>query len=320
MPRNLALLLALAVGLLPLHGRAQMVTSNPLLEFLANTELAESFAQTTTLASQLEQLQQGLTLAKEQASLMRDVYDGAAYFATFDPNEFLAEGSAYFRSSLGDTGLTSETRAFLTDIRSNGLNGGDFSRIRAHFDAYRDTARSLDALQDAPERPWDSQTALGLSAQLQATLATPAARQQLLSKPTPTSVAEGLMTADLARADPTLLRAVLQRRAQAREAEDQALDLLCESMGCNGAPAPSVGKAEQLTAKSTAQSAVELTRLNATTSEQLALEQLRRQEEAAAAAKARAEQDALWDSMSGSFRRAFNAPPPKVAVPSAPLQ
>ncbi|WP_342382216.1 hypothetical protein NVS55_40155 (plasmid) [Myxococcus stipitatus] len=248
---------------------------------------------------------------------MRDVYDGVNQFASFDPDQFLAEGGAYFRSEI--EGLTPQTRSFLSDVRSNGLGGGDFSRLRARWDTYQDSARALEAHQMAPERPYDASAALDLSKTLQAALAAPAARKSLLTAPTPSTVAEGLFASDMARADPTLLRSYLQQRAQSREAEAQALDVLCEAMGCNGAPAPSVGKAEQLTAKSSAQSAVELTRLNDTAGEQLALEQLRRQEEAASAARARAEYDALWNNLGASFERGF-APTELPKAPVAPLQ
>jgi hypothetical protein len=323
MPREVPGVLLPAVllflALVPQRAHAQFVTSNPILEMLTNAQLAEDLAQTGTLTNQLLQLEQVLSTSQEQLGLMRDVYDGVNAFTSFDPDQFLAEGSAYFRSQVPGGGLTSRTQSFISDVRANGLRGGDFSRLRARYDTYRDSARALEAAQASPERPYDARAALSLSESLQASLATPEARKGLLTAPTPSTVTEGLIASDLARADPTLLRNYLQRRAQAREAEDQALDLLCESMGCQGAPAPSVGKAQQLTAQASAQSAVELTRLNGTASDQLALDQLRRQEEAAAAARARAEHDALWKNI-GQSLKAGMAPTELPKMPVAPLQ
>lgn len=308
---------ALGLALLPQVASAQFVTSSPLLELLTKSSLLQEIEQTATLASQLSQLEQMVTASREQIGLMRDVYAGVGAFTSFDPDQFLAEGGAYFRAQAGS--LSPGTASFISDVRSNGLAGGDFSRVRSRWDSYRDSARALEALDGAPERPYDAATALDLSRTVQSSLASPEARRGLLAAPPVTTVAEGLFAGDLARADPSLLHAYLQRRAQAREAEDQALSVLCESMGCNGASAPSVGKAQQLTAQSTAQAAVELTRLNTAASEQLALEQLRRQEEAAAAARTRAEYDAIWNNLGSSFERGF-APAELPKMPVTPLQ
>lgn len=315
-PRALILLFTLLAA----PASAQVVTSDPLLELIQNAQLSEQLAQGATLTSQLAQIQALVSNAKDQVALARDVYAGLSSFQHFNPDEFLAQGSAYFASQVPGLSVATDAAGLVTDVTTHGLQGGRFTgNISARFDVYGDAARRSAAAAEAGAPPaFAPARALGLSADFLAALQSDSSRQRLLLESPPTSIIDGLLLEDLERVDPSLLRAYVRSRAQASDAEDKALKLLAEAFDKVAPPSP--GKAAQLTAQSTAQSTVELTRINAALQQQLAYQQLQRAEESEAAARARQQTDAVWDSVGRAVDHAFNATEPLPDFPSTPLR
>lgn len=303
-------LAAVAAALFATPVRAQFVVTDPLA-------VAESVRQTFQMAAQLEQIRRMVQNAQEHVQLARDVYAGINEIRNFNPDEFLAQGQAYF---LGESGL-GDAWALGDSLRTHGLEGGNFNprSISSRLDVYRDRARREAAAGTGVAPPaFDAERALTASDLIKVYTLDPAHRRRLLSRPLPSSPADGLLAADMMASDGSggLAQLFAYRVAQARDGEEKSLKLVQEAF-CGNLPAAqlanclSPGKAQQLSARSDAIAAVELTRLNEKMARSLSMEELKRLEEAAAAARARQEHDALWNNLGSGIRRTLSGSAPK---------
>lgn len=253
--------------------------------------------------AQIAQVADAIATAKEQLELARDVYAGVNDFLQFDPQAFLDGQKQQWMYSIP---LASEVQSLVTDVGTNGLNGGRFDagRMAARFDVYRDQMRRMDAhdAMGGSLEPYDARAAMTLSRETDAVFSNGNARARLANQPEPETVSHGLFAADAARVDPQLLSLYMQRRAAAKEAEYQAMKLYAEASGA------SPGKAQQLAAMAAGMSAQELARIDDKLSQSLTLEQLQYQQEAAARANERREVDFLWTDMQETTIKTF-APP-----------
>jgi hypothetical protein len=291
--KALSLLLAVALAVLPTRAHASIFGE-------------ENIALTTLVAqgaSELTQLGNAITTAKEQLQLARDVYAGVNEFLNFDPQAFL-EGQR--QQWMSDIPLANEVQGFVSDVSANGLRGGHFSAqdVYQRFDTYRDAARRAQARRalGGTLEPFDARAALSLSREADTALASAHFRQQLAQAAEPATLSEGLFASDAARADPQLLALYVRRRAAAKEAEYQAFKLLSESMGATP------GKAQQLAAMATGLSAQELARIDEKLGQSLSLQELQHTTEATTRATERLETDFLWKDIERGAHDTFQPP------------
>lgn len=301
--KRLCLLFALATLLLAPSARAQLVTSDPMNQLI----FWENVTHTTQLAQSLEQLRQTTVAAKENLSLVRDVYAGVNEFLHFDPKDFLESGKSYYltKSGVGD---------LVVDARS-GIEGGSGGRFNPYqlvqrVDMYGDQSRRMDAREDAVPLPYDADAALGISQDLNALIDHPGYQKRLLGEPPPPTAAEGLLLFDAARADPQLAQALVYERTHSKEAETRAMKLYLESLGA------SPGKAQQLAATASTMTAAELASVNDKLAQQTALMQVERIENAAGRAEARRETDAMWQGVGEGIERSFGSGPRPTEMPA----
>lgn len=283
---------ALTAALLPTPAHAVVGEEDAFLAALV-AQGAQSYTQAA----------QSLAVVQQQLQLARDVYSGIKAFSTFDPNAFLQGQQQYW---LQQVPLASDVSSLLNDVGSNGLNGGWFDAQSAYsrMSPYLDAAdrKRIESTLGRLSTPYDPRTALSVSSELERAVSNPGTRQQLLAQPDVATVSEGLFVADAAKADPKLLAQFLQQRAAAKEADYQAFKLYAESLGASPA------HAQQLAAAAAGLSAQELARIDAKLAHTAAIEQLDRQEKAAAKAADRQETDSLWKSLEKKTGSTF-APP-----------
>lgn len=253
--------------------------------------------------AQIAQVADAIATAKEQLELARDVYAGVNDFLQFDPQAFLNGQKQQWMYSIP---LAAEVQDLVTDVSTNGLNGGSFDarRMAARFDVYRDQMRrqSAQKAMGGTLEPYDAKAALTLSRETDAVLGNASARARLANRPEPETISDGLFAADAARVDPQLLALYMQRRAVSKEAEYQAMKLYAEASDA------SPGKAQQLAAMAAGMSAQELARIDDKLSQQLTLEELQYQQEAAAKANERREVDFIWTDLHETTIKTY-APP-----------
>jgi len=291
--RALALTLAVAIATVPTAAHASL--------------FGEENGPLTTLVAQgiaeLAQVADAIATAKQQLEIARDVYAGVNDFLNFDPQSFL-DGQK--QQWMAQVPLAGEVQGFVSDVTTNGLNGGHFNAkdLYGRFDTYRDQFRRLEAKKalGTTFEPYDAKSALTLSREAEAALASSSTRARLAAQSEPETVSEGLFASDAAKVDPALVSLYMQRRAQAKEAEYQAFKLMSEAMGA------SPGKAQQLAAMATGLSAQELARIDDKMGQSLSLQQLEQQQRATTKATERQEADFLWNDLSKATEKNF-APP-----------
>ena len=286
--------------------QAQLAVTDPLANGIQIKTLLENVAQTTALTQQLEQLRQTVSSAQQTLDIARDVYAGIGEFQNFNADDFLGEGKAYFQSKVSEVGSLGQT------LLGTGGDGSRFSaNVIQRIDAYRDEHRRRETVAEFGTAVYDSHAALTLSREVEAAVSNPAMQKRLMASPAPATATEGLFQSDLSRVDPQLLGLYAYRRARSESSEEAALKVLAESMS----PTTSVGKAQQLTAKSSAISATELARLNDTQTKTLTLQELERQERAQSEANTRRETDAVWGQLGQSVEKSFKRAPRDLALP-----
>jgi hypothetical protein len=268
--------------------------------------LAENVKQSISLSSQLTQLQQSVTAARENLDLARSVYAGVSEFTSYSPEDFLREGRDYFLAANPEL---SNALAFGQELTRPVGEGGLLPRRALHVgvDAYGDERRRREAAPAGLGTPYDSRAAWGLSREVNAVLDDVAMKASLVRPPTVSTAAEGLLAFDMARTEPGLLELYMRRQASALSAQEAAMAVFKESTA--GRPSP--GKAQQLTAQSSAMTAVGVSRLAEMEAKQLSLQELQRQEEAQARAQEKREMEALWKQIGTGIQQSFKRSAPK---------
>lgn len=314
MPRNVFRLLGFGALLLAPAAQAQWAVIDAAADALHAQQLVETIKQTANMVQQVNQARQQIQMAEETLGVTRDVYAGIGDFKNFSSGDFLGNGKAYFLSNVP---LVSDAYGLVSDIGENGLRGGSVSGLASRVDAYRDAKRRAEAASSGVSTgtPYDTQSTNRFAVSIEQRLASQGWREGVIgnAEGSPAHVAsasEGLFVYDMSREDPALADLYTYRRARARESEQAALKAVKESMDA------SVGKSQQLTAKTSAMSTVELSRLNETQSQALTHMELERSERAAAAAQNRQEHDALWNNISNGIDKRFGHGPKDEALPS----
>jgi len=289
--RALALTLAVAIATVPTAARASLFgeENGPLTALVAQG------------VAELSQFAEAIATAKQQVELLKDIYAGVNDVMSFDPQAFLDGQKQQWMSEVP---LANDVQGLVSDLTN--LKGGHFNAkdVYGRFDTYRDQYRRLESKKalGSTFEPYDAKSALTLSRETEAALASSSTRARLASQSEPETVSEGLFASDAAKVDPALVSLYMQRRAQAKDAEFQAFKLMSESMGA------SPGKAQQLAAMATGLSAQELARIDDKMGQALSLQQLEQQQRATSKATERQQADFLWNDMTKATEKNF-APP-----------